>query len=243
MLYVKLLIIRHGDPNYAIDGLTEKGEREVQLLADRLCREEITAVYCSTLGRAKLTAAPTLERLGITAEYCEWLREFNYVGVNVPYPRNSQLPWDILPEYMNEHPLLYSPTEWKNDSTISPELLVAYDEVCAEFDAVLAKHGYRRRETQYTVEHANHDTLVFVCHFGLSCVLLSHLLNCSPYTLWQHTCLPPTSVTTFNTEERVEGIASFRGSGLGDISHLYVADEPAAFSARFCECFTDETRH
>lgn len=26
----------------------------------------------------------------------------------------------------------------------------------------------------------------------------------------------------------------------GDVSHLYVADEPPAFAARFCECYTNE---
>ena len=61
---MKLLFVRHGDPNYAIDGLTEKGKREAELVADRLCREHITAVYCSTMGRARLTAQPTLDRLG-----------------------------------------------------------------------------------------------------------------------------------------------------------------------------------
>ena len=41
-------------------------------------KEKVSKVYCSTLGRAKLTAKPFLDRKGITAEYCEWLREFNY---------------------------------------------------------------------------------------------------------------------------------------------------------------------
>ena len=51
-------------------------------------------------------------------------------------------------------------------------------------------------------------------------------------------------MTTVNTEERREGIASFRISAFGDVSHLYVHDEPPAFAARFCEMYsnTDE-RH
>ncbi len=240
---MKLLIIRHGDPNYAIDGLTEKGQREAELLAERLCREDINAVYCSTLGRARLTIEPTLQRLGLTAAYCEWLREFSYAQAQVDYPRDCTLCWDILPDYMNRHPALYSPTEWRNDNTVSAEVTAAYDNVCAQFDAVLAQHGYPRSGTQYLAEHANHDTLVFVCHYGLSGVLFSHLLNCSPYTIWQHVCTAPTAVTTFYTEERVQGLASLRCAGMGDISHLYVADEPPAFSARFCECFEDKTRH
>ena len=46
---MRILIIRHGDPDYEIDGLTEKGKREAALLAKRLEKEDITAVYCRRL--------------------------------------------------------------------------------------------------------------------------------------------------------------------------------------------------
>lgn len=38
---MRLMIIRHGDPDYSIDSLTPKGWREAKLLADRLCRMDI----------------------------------------------------------------------------------------------------------------------------------------------------------------------------------------------------------
>lgn len=55
---------------------------------------------------------------------------------------------------------------------------------------------------------------------------------------------PPSSVTTLYTEERREGIASFRMQSFGDLSHLYAGDEPASFAARFCETYDNmEERH
>ena len=33
---MKLLIVRHGDPDYTIDSLTEKGWREAEFLSERL---------------------------------------------------------------------------------------------------------------------------------------------------------------------------------------------------------------
>lgn len=74
---MKILIIRHGDPDYEIDSVTEKGKREVLLLRDRLLKQNIGDIYCSPLGRAKATAEPTLKALGKTAEICDWLREFD----------------------------------------------------------------------------------------------------------------------------------------------------------------------
>jgi probable phosphoglycerate mutase len=62
--------------------------------------------------------------------------------------------------------------------------------------------------------------------------------------LWHGLCAAPTSVATIVTEERREGIASFRMSSYGDISHLYVKDEEPAFAARFCETYSDASeRH
>ena len=73
---MRVLIIRHGDPDYSIDGLTEKGKREAQLLSLRLQNEGISTIYCSPLGRARLTAMPTAEKIGVDIITCDWLREF-----------------------------------------------------------------------------------------------------------------------------------------------------------------------
>ena len=241
---MKILIVRHGEPNYEIDGLTERGKTEAELLADRLCKENIAKLYCSTLGRARLTAEPTLKRLGISAGYCEWLREFSYAEVTLPYLAEPDCAWDLLPSFAEKQNGLYSTTDWlevehiKNSSV--PE---AYRAVCRELDATLARHGYERDGRYYKAIKPNHDTLVFVCHFGLESVLLSHLMNCSPYTLWQHTCAAPTSVTTVYTEEREEGLAHFRVTAFGDTSHLYCAGVEPSSAARFRECFTDGKRH
>lgn len=241
---MKILIVRHGEPDYAIDGLTERGKTEAKLLADRLAKENITKLYCSTLGRARLTAEPTLKRLGITAEYCEWLREFDYASVKLPYLDEPDCAWDLLPAFVADKEKLYSPSEWfLADHIKSSNVKKAYDAVCRELDATLAHHGYKREGNFYKVTKSNHDTLVFVCHFGLSSVLLSHLMNSSPCTLWQHTCAAPSSVTTLYTEEREADIAHFRAASIGDVSHLYAAGLEPSFAARFCECFDDDTRH
>ena len=137
---MKILIVRHADPNYKIDGLTEVGRKEAELLSDKLVKENISAVYCSTLGRARLTAKPTLDKLGIGAEYCSWLREFDYVNIEMPYERKYDAPWDILPQYMNECPTLYNKDLWyQTDLIKNSNVYEGYKEVCAEFDKILQK--------------------------------------------------------------------------------------------------------
>ena len=74
---MRLMIVRHGDPDYSIDSLTPKGWKEAELLADRLCKLDIAKFYVSPLGRAKDTASFTLKRLGRGAEEMTWMREFD----------------------------------------------------------------------------------------------------------------------------------------------------------------------
>lgn len=233
---MKLLIIRHADPDYSIDSLTETGWQEAALLAQRLTKLDIKAFYVSPLGRAKDTLSLTLKALGREAEVKEWLREFPAV-VQKPGEPDS-IAWDWLPQDWTEEPRFYHKDQWLEvpvfrDSN-TPEL---YRKVCDGLDGLLAEHGYVREGNRYRVEKRNEDTIALICHFGLESVLLSHLLNVSPMTLWHGTCAAPASVTTLTTEERREGIALFRMNAFGDTSHLYAGGREPSFSARFCEYF------
>jgi len=239
---MRLLIIRHGDPDYSIDSLTEKGKREAALLSLRMEKEKVDAFYCSPLGRARDTARYTLDRMGREAVVCDWLREFPAV-VNKPN-EDQDCAWDWLPRDLTAYPDFFDRKKWMyHPVMVEADVPEKYAHVCKELDALLSRHGYEREGDLYRAVRPNRDTIVFFCHFGLTCVLLSHLLNVSPMVLWHGFCSAPTSITTVYTEEREEGFAYFRTAAFGDVSHLYAKDEPPAFSARFCETFDSDERH
>lgn len=241
---MKLIFIRHGDPDYANDTLTPKGRREAQLLVKRIAPLDVKQYYCSPLGRAKDTAEYTLKKAGRTAVIFDWLREFPGYILD-PVTNEKRIPWDLMPSYWTEFPDLYDKDNWiKTDIMRSGNVPEIYDSVCSAFDSLLAENGYERVKNYYKVTNANSDTLVFFCHFGIESVLLSRLLGISPLVLWQSFVALPTSVTTVVTEEREEGTAYFRCNGFGDISHLYAGGEEPSFSARFCEKFSNkDERH
>lgn len=242
---MKLLIIRHGDPDYTIDSLTEKGWKEAEYLAEKLSKMKLDYLYVSPLGRAKDTASCTLKKINRTAVECDWLREFD-VFINRPdQTERKKILWDWLPQDWTKEERFYQYDHWfENERMEEGNAKKNYDYVTGKFDELLAQHGYVREGHYYRAEKPNDDTLVFFCHFGLECVLLSHLIGASPMVLWHGFCAAPTSVTTVNTEERREGIASFRISAFGDVSHLYAKGEPPAFAARFCEMYTNtQERH
>lgn len=238
---MQILIIRHGDPDYSIDSLTEKGWKEAKLLADRLSKLDIKAFYVSPLGRAKDTALLTLKKMDREAVELPWLQEFFRANIARPDVAERTIAWDWLPQDWTKEENYYDKAKWMDtpvmrDSAIAQE----YQWVTEGLDALLAGHGYVRSGNYYHVERANADRIVLICHFGVECVILSHLLGVSPMVLWHGFCAAPTSVTTVNTEERRKGIASFRVSTFGDVSHLYAGNEPVSFQARFCEFYGKE---
>lgn len=217
---MRLLIIRHGDPDYEHDTLTEKGWKEAELLSHRISSLNVKDFYVSPLGRAKDTASLTLQKMNRIATTCDWLREFNPRIDRPDVADHKSISWDWLPSDWSADENYFRRDLW-NSTTIMKDGKVKeeYDWIIKNFDMLLADYGYVRNGEVYDVRNANTDTIVFFCHFGLECVLLSHLMNVSPMILWHHTAAAPTSVTTIYTEERRKGIASFRIASFGDISH------------------------
>lgn len=240
---MKLLIIRHGDPDYTVDSLTPAGWREAELLAERLEKTAITKIYCSPLGRAKDTASLTLQRKKMEATELEWLREFS-PRMTDPDTGRERVAWDWLPQRWTQEPAYYDRNRWCHTPAMEAVgVAEEYARVCKGLDELLAQHGYIREGEFYRAARPNRDTVALFCHLGVACVLLSHLIGASPMVLWHGLCPRSSSVTTVITEERREGIAAFRINAMGDTSHLYANGVEPSFSARFCETFDSEERH
>ncbi len=220
---MRLLIIRHGDPDYRIDNLTEKGKVEAELLSQRLARENLTHIYCSPLGRAQATAAPTVAKTGLQPVILDWLREFP-AHIKTDYRPDGMCPWEMRPWHWSSIPELYDRELWKTVSPFAespcPEV---FDRIGREWDALLARHGYVRKGALYEVTQPNEDTLAFFCHFGLGMALIAHLIGLSLPLLWHTVFLAPSSVTEFRMETSSEQphMAVAKCRGMGDLSHLY----------------------
>ncbi len=244
VINMKLIIVRHADPDYVHDSLTEKGFREAEILKSRMAKLDVKEFYCSPLGRAVRTSEPTLKLMGRTAETLDWLQEFPGYVIH-PDTGKQKIPWDFLPEYWTKNEDLYDRNKWiDTDVMKTGNTPSVYNSVISKFDKFLSDHGYRRDGDIYKVTKPNKDTIVFFCHFGIECVLLSRLLGVSPIVLWQGFLSLPTGVTVVQTEERIDGTAYFRCRTFGDVSHLCEVGETPSESGAFCEIFSDkDARH
>ncbi len=151
---MRLIFIRHGDPDYAHDSLTDKGKREVELLTKRVSAwKNVSKIYVSSMGRAQETAAPSIKALGVEAVTCEWLQEFYYRTI---YPDNvndkslagkETMCWDLMPEYFVSDKRFFDKDEWMNsDFMKGGKIADKYKMVCDGIDGILAENGYVRNE-------------------------------------------------------------------------------------------------
>lgn len=260
---MRLIFIRHGEPDYSTDLLTEKGVLDSELLSERVAKWDIKDIYVSPQGRAKETAKPSLEKLNREAIELPWIHEFSYT-VDNPLRGKQGVPWDFTPSqlYGDEHFQTQDDWVYANMLCDNPAIAENYPIVINKFDELLEKYGYKRKDQYYvridgrerfmtsTVvddkksmadllpEDDCEPTIVFFCHLGVICLILSHLLNIPFQKIVHGFFLPTTSVTIVNTEERWGSEVSFRVQAMGDTSHLYKKDERVSSAGSFARAFS-----
>lgn len=236
---MRVLIIRHGDPYYPTDSLTEKGQREAELLSQKLINEGITNIYVSPHGRAQLTAKPTADKLGITPVTLDWLREFPKMlnfRYDTDYFKDMTSPWNMPPELWVNDSNNYDINRWKESKTLDgSEIAERFEFVGQKFDELLAEHGFVRNGGYYDITEkgdGSTDTIALFCHFGLGTSLIAHVLNAPLISTWNSIFLPTSSVTTLYMERHIESRPIAHGIfvGIGDTSHLYAGNEPVSCS-------------
>jgi probable phosphoglycerate mutase len=226
---MRLYIIRHADPDYVRDTITEAGHKEAKALAERLAREGIDEVYSSPLGRAQATAAYTAEATGKPVGILPWTQEISDAAVEIEgFGRIAA--WDVPGELVLENEADLDVNGWTETPwTREVGLKRHYDQIAESSDRFLLEKGFRRSGKMYEVEFPNEKKIAMFCHGGFGLCFLSHLLRIPPVYLWTGFWLPPSSVTTVLFETRSDRWAVPRCLSMADISHLYAAGLPSSF--------------
>lgn len=171
---MRIIFVRHGEPDYTQDCLTDEGKRQAAAAAERLVGENISEIYTSPLGRASETASYTARRLGLSVVTLDYMREISWGGFRIP--RNGH-PW-TLGDMMLEEGFDFQHGDWKEhpyfDGNAATE---EYKEIALQFDAFLSGHGYRHEGRRFLCETEENKTIALFSHGGSGACVLAHLLN------------------------------------------------------------------
>ncbi len=172
---MKLMIIRHGEPDYDHDVLTEEGQRQALLLAERLCRIHIDRIYSSPMGRARQTALPFTEKAGARVTVLPWLHELEWGDLSgAPYSDGS--PWELTDKMLLGRRAFSEVRSWRQSEEFSHSRVVDdIDKKAALLDSFLENEGFVRSGATYNCMNNNDQTIAFFCHGGIGCFAVSHL--------------------------------------------------------------------
>ena len=180
---MRVVIVRHGEPDYVNDCLTEVGREQAKIVAERLLKENIDKIYSSPLGRARETAQPFSDISGMKdIEILDFMEELRYGREEALY--QSGHPWNESDAMAAKGIDLRDPN-WRDfpvfvDNTAVPDV----NRVEKGTDEWLKTLGYEREGLYYrnTREDDSQYTVVLFAHGGSGTAMLSHIYNQSfPY--------------------------------------------------------------
>lgn len=171
---MRIIFVRHGEPNYALDCLTEEGKRQAAAAARRLRKEGITEIYTSPCGRAAETAAYTARLLNLPVTTLDYMHEIGWGGEGIPWDGH---PW-TLGDLMLQEGFDFQGGDWRKHPYFDGNIAAEYEErIGREIDAFLAGQGYRHEGLRYLCETDREKTIALFSHGGSGACALGHLMQ------------------------------------------------------------------
>ena len=172
---MRIIFVRHGEPDYEHDCLTETGRLQAAAAAERLAREGIEEIYASPMGRAAQTAAFTARRLGLPVATLDYMHEITWGGPGIPEEGH---PWTLSDWLISREDFDFYRGDWRQHPFFRDNAAVrCLDEIAEKFDAFLLSQGYRHEGSRFLCEADRPKTLALFSHGGSGACVLAHVLS------------------------------------------------------------------
>ena len=173
---MKLVLVRHGHPNYELDCLTPLGHLQAKEAAERLEKDNIQSIYASSCGRAVETSEYTARKYGLSVTQLPFMQEVIW-GYNDDPHDPAGHPWNLVEQMVLEGKTLMDPA-WQDLHPFQGNRICEnVNRIASEFDHWLEHFGYIREGEYYRCGENTEKTVALFSHGGSSCAVVSHLLN------------------------------------------------------------------
>lgn len=230
-----LYYIRHGEPIYEPDQLTELGHVQAAAAAKRLAASGIEKIYASTSNRAMQTAQPLCDLLHMDMELLDWCNEGHAWEELTLINKQGQKVWcesdpDTKHLFARADVRALGRKWYAHPAFEGMAYGAGMERIQRETDAFLASLGYRHdlENNCYYEEAPRYEKVALFAHGGTGAAVMSCLLDI-PYPMFapkfgmNHTGI---TVVEFRAEE---GVVFPRVAAYSELSHLYREGLPITY--------------
>lgn len=220
-----LYIIRHGDPVYETDSLTERGKLQAEAVGKRIFDAGVDRIYSSPYGRAMETAEPACRLLGLEKNIEEWTHEIEDERLT-PFPDGVMKSiTNIQNTYYRENGNIDLPYErtYECQGIKDSQIKKAVDYIEENGKKFLERLGYKEENGIYKILKPNDEKIALFCHSAFARAWLSVLLHIPIHIMWSSFQYTHTGVTVVEFQNNENGVTAPRCLCFSDVSHLYAA--------------------
>ncbi len=218
-----LYIVRHGDPIYETDTLTERGKIQAEAVGKRIADSKIDRIFSSPMGRAKETAAPACRLLGLDCNIEDWAHEIEDERLT-PFPDGVRKSITLLQNtYFRENgnvDLGYDKA-FECTGINQSQMQSAVSFIEKHGNEFLERLGYKYENGIYRILRPNEEKVALFCHSAFSKAWLSVLLHIPLHIMWSSFSYTHTGVTVVEFKNNENGITAPKCLCFSDMSHLY----------------------
>ena len=218
-----LYIVRHGDPNYELDCLTERGHMQAEAVGKRIAASGINEIYSSPMGRARQTAAPACRLLNLPCHIEDWAHEVEEERLTPePYGKLTSVSL-IQNTYYRENGGIDLPYDRAFEAVgfRYSDMKTATERIAAGGRDFLERLGYKEENGVYKILRKNEDKVALFCHTVMARAWLSTLLHIPIHLMWAGFQMTHTGVTVIEFKNNENGITAPYCRCFSDMSHLY----------------------
>ena len=230
-----LYVIRHADPIYDPDSLTEKGKRQAEAVGRRLAVHGLDKIYTSPMIRAQMTAQPACEIMHIKPQILEFVSEelaAQYFGYYDP-ERENRWCWSFgmnPTRYKNEESVRMGEKWYEAYPFCHTRAKEGFERMMKASDEFMEGLGYKREGLKYKIVNPNNDRVAVFCHYGAGMTWLAHLLGIDPVAFWSTFTINHSGVTIINFPNHSNGYTIPQVLAVSDVSHFYGDRLPMQFA-------------
>ena len=217
-----LYIVRHGEPDYTTDTLTERGVLQAEAVGKRLADANIDRVFSSPLGRARETAEPLCRLLNLPCGIEEWTREIDReTYTTYPYDKPTSIS-------------LVQNTYYRKDGEIdlgydrvfdgrvmgASGMQTVLERITADGNAFLERLGYHAENGVYRILTPSDERIAVFCHGVMGRAWIASLLHIPLHLMWAGFRYTHTGVTILEFKNNPDGFTAPACLCYSDMSHL-----------------------